>query len=88
MSVLFRLLSVKRQNRGGKALPKASKAPNQKIAGLRSKTKPVNLGRRLDPALKSWLDHVIIPALVREYMAEIKGQNGLAKPNCVEVLSK
>jgi hypothetical protein len=25
--------------------------------------------KRLDPTLKSWLDNVIIPALVRDYLA-------------------
>lgn len=34
--------------------------------------------KRLDPALKSWLDNVIIPALVRDYVAEIEKQNRLA----------
>lgn len=34
--------------------------------------------KRLDPALKSWMDNVIIPALVREYLAEIEKQNRLA----------
>ncbi len=33
---------------------------------------------KLDPALKSWLDNVIIPALVREYLAEIEKRNRLA----------
>jgi hypothetical protein len=32
--------------------------------------------KRLDPALKSWLDNVIIPALVRDYLEE--KQNRLA----------
>lgn len=36
------------------------------------------LGKRLDPALKSWMDNVIIPALVREYLAEIEKRNRLA----------
>lgn len=34
--------------------------------------------KRLDPALKSWLDNAIIPALVREYLAEMEKQNRLA----------
>ena len=34
--------------------------------------------KRLDPALKSWMDNVIIPALVREYLAEMEKQNRLA----------
>jgi hypothetical protein len=34
--------------------------------------------KRLDPELKSWLDNVIIPALVRDYVAEMEKQNRLA----------
>ena len=43
--------------------------------------------KRLDPALKSWLDNVIIPALVREYLAEIKQRNRLAMKGPSEVTS-
>ncbi len=50
-------------------------------------TRPVGLGRRLDPALKSWLDNVIIPALVREYLAEIEKQNRLATTGVSELPS-
>jgi len=32
-------------------------------------TKP---GLTLDPALKSWLDNVIIPALLREYLEHVR----------------
>lgn len=45
------------------------------------------LGKRLDPELKSWLDSVIVPALVREYLAEIKSQNRLATEGPSEVTS-
>jgi hypothetical protein len=34
------------------------------------------LGARLDPALRTFIDRVIVPALVREYIAD--RQNGLA----------
>ena len=44
-------------------------------------------GKRLDPALKSWLDNVIIPALVREYLVEIKKRNRLAMTGPSEVTS-
>jgi len=44
-------------------------------------------GKRFDPALKSWLDNVIIPALVREYLAEIKTRNRLAMKGPSEVTS-
>jgi len=27
---------------------------------------------QLDPALKSWLDNVIVPALVQEYLTEMR----------------
>jgi hypothetical protein len=45
------------------------------------------LGKRLDPALKSWMDNVIIPALVREYLAEIEKRNRLATIGGSEVTS-
>ena len=43
------------------------------------------LGKRLDPALKSWMDNVIIPALVREYLAEVDKRNRLAATGGSEV---
>lgn len=46
-----------------------------------------NLGKRLDPALKSWLDNVIIPALVREYLGELEKRNRLAMTGPSEVTS-
>ncbi len=54
-------------------------------------THPRSLGKRphkLDPALKSWLDNVIIPALVREYLAEIEKRNRLAMTSGSEVTSE
>jgi hypothetical protein len=50
-------------------------------------TRSSSAGKRLDPALKSWLDNVIIPALVREYLAEIKQRNRLAAEGRSEVTS-
>jgi hypothetical protein len=41
----------------------------------------------LSPALKSWLDNVIIPALVEEYLAEIEQKNRLAVTGGSEVRS-
>lgn len=43
--------------------------------------------KRLDPALKSWLDNVIIPALVRDYLVEIEKQNRLATAGGSELSS-
>lgn len=43
---------------------------------------------KLDPALKSWLDNVVIPALVKEYLAEIERQNRLAASGDLEVTSE
>lgn len=45
------------------------------------------LGKKLDPALKSWMDNVIIPALVREYLAELEKRNRLATAGNSEVTS-
>jgi hypothetical protein len=44
----------------------------------RGSARPASVGKRLDPALKSWLDNVIIPALVREYVVETEKHNRLA----------
>lgn len=46
-----------------------------------------SLGRKLYPALKSWMDNVIIPALVREYLAEIEKRNRLATTGVSELTS-
>lgn len=44
----------------------------------RGSVRSAHVGKRLDPALKSWLDNVVIPALVREYVAETEKHNRLA----------
>ena len=48
-------------------------------------SRPSSLGKKLDPALKSWMDNVIIPALVREYLAEMEKRNRLATTSFSEV---
>ena len=48
-----------------------------------TKSQPI----KLSPALKSWLDNVIIPALVEEYLAEIEQKNRLAITDGSEVRS-
>jgi hypothetical protein len=50
-------------------------------------SRSARLGKRLDPDLKSWLDNVVIPALVREYLAETEKQNRLASTGASEVTS-
>jgi hypothetical protein len=52
-----------------------------------SSARSARLGKRLDPDLKSWLDNVVIPALVREYLVEIKERNRLATTGVSEVTS-
>jgi len=42
---------------------------------------------QISPALKSWLDHVIVPALVSEYLAEAKRRNEFACQSSVGVES-
>jgi hypothetical protein len=38
------------------------------------------LGARLDPELRSWIRNVIVPAMVRDYIAEHGSPNSLAEP--------
>ncbi len=58
------------------------------LEGLPKSSRSARLGKKLNPALKSWLDNVIIPALVREYMADMGKRNNLATTGDSEVLSK
>ena len=53
----------------------------------RCSARSASLAKRLDPDLKSWLDNVIIPALVREYVVETEKQNRLATTGGSEVTS-
>jgi len=39
---------------------------------------PEKISKPISPALKAWLDNVIVPALTREYMAETQLKNGIA----------
>ena len=36
---------------------------------------------RLAPELKSWLDNVVVPALVEEYVAELQEQEAPCSPS-------
>jgi hypothetical protein len=38
----------------------------------------VKASEQLSPALKSWLDDVIVPALVKAYFAELERKNRIA----------
>ena len=33
---------------------------------------------QLDPALKAWLDRVLVPALVEEYLRDLRPKKGVA----------
>ena len=39
------------------------------------------LGSRIDPALKDWIDRVIVPALVREFVSRARKADSLPKPS-------
>jgi hypothetical protein len=38
----------------------------------------MKFSEQMSPALKSWLDNVIVPALVKAYVAEMERKNGIA----------
>jgi hypothetical protein len=40
----------------------------------------VERSNQIDAALKSWLDRVIVPAIVREFLEGAKPKNGIASP--------
>jgi hypothetical protein len=43
-------------------------------------SKEVEPDTRIDPALKQWLDNILVPVMVREYLAicRTEGDNGLS----------
>ncbi len=47
----------------------------------------MNSVSNLAPGLKEWIDNVIVPALVREYIEEMRKQNKLAFTDESSVLS-
>jgi hypothetical protein len=69
---------------GSKGAKDANRNPLERQRGA---ARSSELGKKLNPALKSWLDNVIIPALVREYLAEIEKRNRLAATGVSEVRS-
>lgn len=38
------------------------------------------LGSKIDPALKSWIDRVIVPGLVREFVSRAQEAESLPEP--------
>jgi hypothetical protein len=50
-------------------------------------TERQKLGAKLDPALKEWADRVIIPALAREYFAQVAQRVAVPKPFLVSKFS-
>ena len=42
----------------------------------------VKSSAQISPALKSWLDNVIVPALVKEYMAELQRNEFASRSEC------
>jgi hypothetical protein len=42
---------------------------------------------QISPALKSWLDNVIVPALVKAYVAEREQKNGIASASTLGIES-
>jgi hypothetical protein len=49
---------------------------------------PLKPSVQISPALKSWLDNVIVPALVKAYVAEIDLKNGIASASALGLESQ
>ena len=43
---------------------------------------------QIGPALKSWLDNVIVPALVKAYLAEMEQKNRIASASNLAIESE
>ena len=54
---------------------------NKRAPGVTERKNEIDrLGARLDPEVRSWVKNVIVPAMVREYVAEHEITNTLAEP--------
>jgi hypothetical protein len=68
--------------RGLRRTPQTSKVREKGLVTERQKERD-GLGARLDPEVRSWIRNVIVPAMVREYLAEHGGAIVVAEPNVV-----
>ena len=48
----------------------------------------MKLSEQISPALKSWLDNVIVPALVKAYVAEREQKNEIASASTLGIESQ
>jgi hypothetical protein len=47
----------------------------------------MELSEQKSPALKSWIDSVIVPALVKAYVADLERKNGIASASKLGIQS-
>jgi len=47
----------------------------------------MKLAEQISPALKSWLDNVIVPALVKAYVADVEQRNGIVLASTLGIKS-
>jgi hypothetical protein len=47
----------------------------------------MKLSEQISPALKSWLDNVIVPALVKAYVGDVEWRNGIASVSTLGIKS-
>ena len=64
-------------------MPSPSRRPEYEN-GITPANKPGGSAPQIPPALKAWLDDVIIPALVREYLSEINAPRDNGVSDCAE----
>jgi hypothetical protein len=65
--------------RGLRRTPQTSKGREKGLVTERQKERD-GLGARLDPEVRSWIENVIVPAMVREFIADHGTAIGVAEP--------
>lgn len=60
--------------------PHPSKPLSQESRAVHKLEDNVDRSAQIDPELKSWLDRVIVPAMVRDFLEQAKQKNGIASP--------
>jgi hypothetical protein len=66
------------QRAGVNATTKKVNETRRRLTFLATPEESVKLSDQINPALKSWIDNVVVPALVKAYIADVERKNGIA----------
>jgi hypothetical protein len=66
------------QRAGVNATTQNGDETRRRLTALAGPEEEVRPSDQINPALKSWIDNVVVPALVKAYIADVERKNGIA----------